>query len=654
MDILIRTLNQLPEGDDCIWQGGWLRLPNWLAEEGQTPVRMWTFFWTNPAFGYLHSSCTAHRREECTVDIPMRELINFARTPKHAGCRPRIVQVNDQDLARELAETLEATDIEAQYVPDLPIIEEVRADFYAQEGIEGIGPGLLGGQGVTIEQIRSFAEASALFYRAAPWDTLSSDDPILVETTQSPAPLKALSLIAVMGSLGQSYGLSFHRTYKAFQKMAYAQGRGRHHDPLASRSALWSVLFEPMHELVVPDADLWEDMELPVAGERAYPMPICFRPPEDLIRPKAKELNHMEACLRALAAVTEDEIDSGQFAREVQTHQGPVKLTMSLPMLLEPPSHQQIIRWGFTPDRRSSERVHEAIQKAIAGRDFGSMEEMQAVVNVEFSGKKLDDFSINTDTPQGKARDLCFRAFDSIGRRRRQLARQAIKIDPDCADAHVILAEETPNRVKARHYYEQGVAAGERTLGSKRFEEDAGEFWAMHDTRPYMRARAGLAHTVALLGEEPRAIESYLALLDLDPRDFMGLRFELFLMLQETQRYDEALRLIDRFSDDPWAAFKYGRALLLFHRDGDTTEARQALRAALKANRLVADYLLLPGRHPYGNADEGPDVRTRGEDDEIQAYNASLPLKSFIKGHPKARSWLNAEMKRLRRSGRRR
>jgi hypothetical protein len=105
MDILIRTLNQLPEGDDCIWQGGWLRLPNWLAEEGQKPVRMWTFFWTNPAFGYLHSSCSAHRREECSVDIPIRELISFARTPQHAGCRPRIVQVNDRDLARELAET---------------------------------------------------------------------------------------------------------------------------------------------------------------------------------------------------------------------------------------------------------------------------------------------------------------------------------------------------------------------------------------------------------------------------------------------------------------------------------------------------------------------------------------------------------------------
>ncbi|MNC94932.1 hypothetical protein D3C83_119220 [compost metagenome] len=39
--------------------------------------------------------------------------------------------------------------------------------------------------------------------------------------------------------------------------------------------------------------------------------------------------------LRALADTTEDEIDSGRWTKQVQTSDGAVSLTLSLPLLLE-------------------------------------------------------------------------------------------------------------------------------------------------------------------------------------------------------------------------------------------------------------------------------------------------------------------------------
>jgi len=85
-----------------------------------------------------------------------------------------------------------------------------------------------------------------------------------------------------------------------------------------------------------------------------------------------------------------------------------------------------------------------------------------------------------------------YEAWDASGAQRVKLARKALEISPDCADAYVLLAEETAeNLAEKRELYEQGVAAGERALGERMFKEEAGSFWGILQTRPYMRARAG-------------------------------------------------------------------------------------------------------------------------------------------------------------------
>ena len=120
-------------------------------------------------------------------------------------------------------------------------------------------------------------------------------------------------------------------------------------------------------------------------------------------------------------------------------------------------------------------------------------------------------------TPLEQAQDLIYEAFETESSRKRvQLAKKALKVSPDCADAYVLLAEESAKSLQeAKDLYEKGVQAGERALGEEAFEEEAGHFWGILETRPYMRAREGLATCLWELGEREEAIKHFWQMLEL-------------------------------------------------------------------------------------------------------------------------------------------
>jgi tetratricopeptide (TPR) repeat protein len=150
-------------------------------------------------------------------------------------------------------------------------------------------------------------------------------------------------------------------------------------------------------------------------------------------------------------------------------------------------------------------------------------------------------------TPLEEAQDLMYEAWDATGARRAQLARKALEISPDCADAYVLLAEEKARTVqKAGDFFAQGVAAGERALGTEMFEEDAGHFWGILETRPYMRAREGLARCLWEVGEREAAIGHYREMRGLNPNDNQGVRYVLLdclLAMGQRWRFTEVLEV---------------------------------------------------------------------------------------------------------------
>jgi len=178
-----------------------------------------------------------------------------------------------------------------------------------------------------------------------------------------------------------------------------------------------------------------------------------------------------------------------------------------------------------------------------------------------------------------EAQDLMFDAFDARGAQRAALARQALAISRDCADAYVLLANETAATLaKALELLRQGVAAGERALGAEPFEEDVGRFWEIMETRPYMRARAALAETLWALDQREDAVEHQRELLRLNPNDNQGLRDRQVEWLLWLECYEELDVLFAAYKEDTAATLVYTKALAAFRREGGFRERRATAR----------------------------------------------------------------------------
>src|SRR6202011_1906364 len=119
-------------------------------------------------------------------------------------------------------------------------------------------------------------------------------------------------------------------------------------------------------------------------------------------------------------------------------------------------------------------------------------------------------------------------------------------------------------RNEALRLYEQGVDAGARALGAQVFERAAGDFWGVLETRPYMRARLGLAHSLWIAGRREEAVQHLQDMLRLNPGDNQGVRYTLAGFLLFLDRDDDLEQLLRQYPDEWSAAWAYTRALLGF------------------------------------------------------------------------------------------
>ncbi|MFQ5789714.1 MAG: hypothetical protein ACE5JI_04475 [Acidobacteriota bacterium] len=235
-------------------------------------------------------------------------------------------------------------------------------------------------------------------------------------------------------------------------------------------------------------------------------------------------------------------------------------------------------------------------------------------------GTMFDLFGRGKGSALDRAQDMMYKAWDTPNRRGRvELALGALEVSRDCADAFVLLAEEAaPSLTDALELYQGGVEAGERALGKEVFEEQVGHFWGLLETRPYMRARAGLARCLWEAGEREQAVAHYNDLLRLNPGDNQGIRYVLAACLLELGRDEELARLLEEYEDDATAAWAYTAALLAFRSQGESEGARRALTLALEANKNVPPYLTGKKKLPP----RLPDFAGFGDENEAICYAA--------------------------------
>ncbi len=244
------------------------------------------------------------------------------------------------------------------------------------------------------------------------------------------------------------------------------------------------------------------------------------------------------------------------------------------------------------------------------------------------------------DTPLSKAQALIYQAVEGKDPSLRvQSAKEALAICADCADAYVLLAEHSRSRKEVLDLYQKGVAAGERALGPEAFQRDAGHFWGILETRPYMRARFGLAHSLWTAGQREEAVPHLQDMLRLNPGDNQGVRHTLAGFLLFLDRDADLAHLLQQYPDEGSAAWTYTQALLTFRHEGDTIDARRLLKTARKTNKHVPDYLLgmkFPSSREPGYYSPG---------DETEALNYMGSFLAGWKSTPGAIAWLRENVK---------
>ncbi len=562
--------------------------------------------------------------------------------------KPGRVLTEDAGLAGALRAELAEEGVAIEARPQLAEIRGVLSTLQATLAEPDMVPDLLAGEGVTLEQVGAFANAAQQFFEHAPWRWLSDEDLLRVESPDLGAELQHF---VIMGAAGEQFGLLFFDSPETWEKVFDLDPEERLDD-----QAYWAVTIDEPAEALPTDVALWlrHDPELPKSGGTRIPVALYFHKAAPK-RPDARTLAFFEGILSAFAGITEEAIDRGRFESAVLTHKGPATFVFSLPGLLE---DQEIYdRLGEVdgdaasreedgPDPESLEPeegedgeaevrgIGRRLRKLLAQHDFASLEEAREHLRHGVAAGEIEPSDFSPE--ERRAYELLEIATEVRGRRRIQLARKALAIDPGLADAYSFLGRQSGDLEEALSLYEKALKAARERIDPELFTEGVGNFWIYNETRPYLRARLGLAETLRDLGRLEESIEHLEEVLRLDGPDYPGNRHAAADLYFELDRMEPLGDLLERFAGDRSAAWSFTRALYQFRLDGDSPAALRALRRACQTNPYVPVYLLGEKEIP----EEIPELFEPGGEDEAADY-ASSAFDAWDET-PEALDWLAA------------
>jgi tetratricopeptide (TPR) repeat protein len=281
------------------------------------------------------------------------------------------------------------------------------------------------------------------------------------------------------------------------------------------------------------------------------------------------------------------------------------------------------------------------LRDLAAGLPEGERSDPERALAIANENPRMEVPRRAASTPRERAEDLMEEAFRFGNRRRVTLTREALRVDPDCVDAHLVLAERVQDPTKRFEAFQEAVNAGTRALGHAFLEEHAGALWNHPEARPYLRARMSLARALAALGRQAGARAHWRELLRFDPGDHLSARYDLMVSLIE-ENLDEEAEQLEVPRDHPVTTLMlYGRALVGFRQRGDTDENTDRLDRAVRRNPYVMKFLA--GRKTVPPSHEIQDLEPGSED---EALVCAAMLHGAWERTPRALDWLEAFRRR--------
>jgi len=623
------NLADLPQKTED-WGIGVVLLRTWIAPPGETPYRPWLVM----GLDLTNQRVVAHElfQSEPQPKEIFKTLAGSMVKPIPGGGRarrPSAIYTASNELADSLTPMLTEIGIQCG-VADLPMIPHIVGELESHmRGGEPEHPGLLSVDDVTPTLAGGVFAAAAAFYRAAPWVQLANEHTIAV---RFPANGGKTRIAVVMGNAGVEYGLAIYETWEDVVKLFTEAD-----DPFESIPAQGhlALFYDDMSKMPFDDLDALQEHGWEVADEQAYPVPIVMFRNGDFRRPNPEELQWLEAALRAVPIFARDHLRSdgrgdyqpAESILTVSAHVGDAAAHVKYPAGVLPREQRPAVDpvWESSDDETDEMPVFERRLMESTMADFGRL--MGAEESL--ADRKLQ-----------KAQDMMYKAWEERNPAKRiALAHKAIATSDKCADAYVLLAEEQADSVaRALEYYQRGMEAGERALGKEYFREAVGHFWGLLETRPYMRARQGVADCLLKLHRTDEAIAHYREMLRLNPSDNQGIRYVLLAALVELDRNTEALDLMKKYKDDGMADWAYTWALLEYRAKGPAKTAERRLKEALRSNTHVPEYILGQKRVP----NRLPPYISPGRDDEAAHY-ASKFLNEWRRT-PGAVEWLKSKL----------
>jgi hypothetical protein len=623
-------LSEFPVLEDT-WLIGTSRLRAWVKEGEEPPHRPYLILIASSNTGLL---CGTEILPENPTAAQVADTLfkGMKRPPRELGkkCRPRRIALDDATLAEPLQALLKEADLDTEVLaakfPDefYEIVRELEDHLRGDE--DGI-PAMLDTPGVTVKLLESVFEAAVEFYRSAPWVQLSNDQVLAVRHPNE----REYRYAVVMGQVGMQYGLVVYTDWREVQDLSANDDNSL--SGLLGRT--WNSLsYDTADHLPFADLDAIEEHKFSIAAEDAYPVGMVVEKQGQVRRPTRKEWAWYEAALRVIPIVVREHLhpnSRGDYEPidttiEVKTGFETIKVGVKYPAGQLPIEDQPAERLGWDEKDTEKDELPAFDRRGVEGFMYRSVGALGAEIESQSSDV-------------ARAQEIMYDAWDEPNPAKRiALAHQALRISALCADAYVLLAQEEADTVKrALEYYQQGVNAGEKALGADYFQENTGYFWGLLETRPYMRARQGLAETLWRLKRYEEAIQHYRELLKLNPGDNQGNRYALLALLIELERYNEAHSLLEQYEEEWSAVWLYSRVLLEFQKNGASTAVSRALKDAIKENPFVPAYLMGQKRVP----NQRIDYYGWGDESEA-AYYASEHLNHWRR-IPGVVEWLRAE-----------
>jgi hypothetical protein len=255
----------------------------------------------------------------------------------------------------------------------------------------------------------------------------------------------------------------------------------------------------------------------------------------------------------------------------------------------------------------------------LQSQTFESIEEINAFLNQHVNGKKTGDIvpaKKGRKSNIEKSNDLMYQAYDSSDKKGKKLAQEALKLNPNNIRAITYIANHETNAEIALNMYETAIEIGRKQLGDIFFKENKGQFWIMHETRPFMTAKLRHAECLFALNKIDESIKEYFEILELNEYDNQGVRYYLQTMLLKNKRFDDYIKLRELFPEENSTFWLFNHALYTFVTKGESKETNKALDIAVESNKHVLYYMT--GKKKFKN--ESLDYYSPGDESEATIY----------------------------------